>query len=95
MLDTPRACMRSESLCRDISFHSYDLTNLTQLTYGLSQKDSLKYMPLYLRTKALQVWACVHAQYFASFLPYNQLLLSCLGDSPTLSCTLMRGAWGA
>eukprot|EP01036_Dinobryon_divergens_P040587 gene40587-53676_t len=53
-MDTPRACLRSESLCEDISFHSYDIQNLTQLAFGLCKEDAHKYMPLYLKEKTLK-----------------------------------------
>ena len=53
-LSTPRACIRSGPIAQLVSYLSYDLVDLTELTYGCNEESTAVFMPMYLRDKMFE-----------------------------------------
>ncbi|MDH6365472.1 pyruvate,orthophosphate dikinase [Enterococcus sp. PF1-24] len=53
MLETPRACLTAKSLATTSEFFSFGTNDLTQLTYGFSRDDSVKFIHEYQEKKLL------------------------------------------
>ena len=54
-LDTPRACLCAGALGFGMSFIHFDIEELTQLTYGMSDADSRKFMHKYIQENSVGV----------------------------------------
>jgi pyruvate,orthophosphate dikinase len=48
MIEVPRACMEAEQIAGVADFFSFGTNDLTQMTYGLSRDDSVKFLDDYL-----------------------------------------------
>jgi pyruvate, orthophosphate dikinase len=48
MIEVPRACMEAEEIAGVADFFSFGTNDLTQMTYGLSRDDSVKFLDDYL-----------------------------------------------
>lgn len=48
MLEIPRACLTADQLATSAQFFSFGTNDLTQLTYGFSRDDSVKFLPDYI-----------------------------------------------
>ena len=48
MIEVPRACMEAEEIATVADFFSFGTNDLTQMTYGLSRDDSVKFLDDYL-----------------------------------------------
>lgn len=48
MLEIPRACLTADQLAASAQFFSFGTNDLTQLTYGFSRDDSVKFLPDYI-----------------------------------------------
>jgi pyruvate,orthophosphate dikinase len=48
MIEVPRACMEAEDIAAVADFFSFGTNDLTQMTYGLSRDDSVKFLDDYL-----------------------------------------------
>jgi pyruvate, orthophosphate dikinase len=49
MIEVPRACMEAEHIAAVADFFSFGTNDLTQMTYGLSRDDSVKFLDDYLQ----------------------------------------------
>ncbi len=49
MIEVPRACMEAEEIAAVADFFSFGTNDLTQMTYGLSRDDSVKFLDDYLK----------------------------------------------
>jgi len=49
MIEVPRACMEAEQIAAVADFFSFGTNDLTQMTYGLSRDDSVKFLDDYLK----------------------------------------------
>jgi pyruvate,orthophosphate dikinase len=49
MIEVPRACMEAEHIAAVADFFSFGTNDLTQMTYGLSRDDSVKFLDDYLK----------------------------------------------
>ena len=49
MIEVPRACMEAEDIAAVADFFSFGTNDLTQMTYGLSRDDSVKFLDDYLK----------------------------------------------
>ncbi len=54
MIETPRACLRSQDIQNHAEFFSFGTNDLTQMTFGFSRDDMGKFLPEYLRQAILQ-----------------------------------------
>ncbi|MEY8536835.1 pyruvate, phosphate dikinase [Lactococcus muris] len=54
MLEIPRACLTADKLASAAQFFSFGTNDLTQLTYGFSRDDSVKFLPEYIEKRILQ-----------------------------------------
>ncbi len=48
MIEVPRACMEADNIAKVADFFSFGTNDLTQMTYGLSRDDSVKFLDDYL-----------------------------------------------
>lgn len=48
MIEVPRACMVADEIAKSADFFSFGTNDLTQMTYGLSRDDSVKFLNDYL-----------------------------------------------
>lgn len=57
LFSVPRACVRAESIVTegDISFVSIGTNDLTQLMYGFSRDDTVKFLV----SEEIHVWICI------------------------------------
>ncbi|MHC5372391.1 pyruvate, phosphate dikinase [Enterococcus sp. LJL120] len=53
MLEIPRACLTADQLAENSDFFSFGTNDLTQLTYGFSRDDSVKFIPEYMEKHIL------------------------------------------
>ena len=49
MIEVPRACMEADKIATIADFFSFGTNDLTQMTYGLSRDDSVKFLDDYLK----------------------------------------------
>lgn len=54
MLEIPRACLTADQLATSAQFFSFGTNDLTQLTYGFSRDDSVKFLPDYVEKGILE-----------------------------------------
>jgi len=54
MLEIPRACLTADQLATSAQFFSFGTNDLTQLTYGFSRDDSVKFLPDYIEKGILE-----------------------------------------
>ncbi len=54
MIETPRACLRSQDIQDHAEFFSFGTNDLTQMTFGFSRDDMGKFLPEYLRQGILK-----------------------------------------
>ncbi len=54
MIETPRACLRSEDIQKHAEFFSFGTNDLTQMTFGFSRDDMGKFLPEYLKQGILK-----------------------------------------
>lgn len=54
MLEIPRACLTADKLATAAQFFSFGTNDLTQLTYGFSRDDSVKFLPEYIEKRILK-----------------------------------------
>jgi pyruvate,orthophosphate dikinase len=54
MLEIPRACLTADKLAESAQFFSFGTNDLTQLTYGFSRDDSVKFLPDYIEKNILK-----------------------------------------
>lgn len=54
MLEIPRACFVADELAETADFFSFGTNDLTQLTYGFSRDDAMKFIPQYLEAGILE-----------------------------------------
>jgi pyruvate,orthophosphate dikinase len=54
MVETPRAALRCNHICRDAAFISFGTNDLTQMTYGLSRDDVGRFVRDYIARGALR-----------------------------------------
>src|SRR5205807_8027854 len=47
MIELPRACLEADSIAEAAEFFSFGTNDLTQMTYGLSRDDSVKFLASY------------------------------------------------
>jgi len=50
MIEVPRACVVADQIGAVAEFFSFGTNDLTQMTYGISRDDSVKFLPDYIRT---------------------------------------------
>ncbi len=48
MIELPRACIEAGDIAQSAEFFSFGTNDLTQMTYGLSRDDSVKFLDAYL-----------------------------------------------
>ncbi len=54
MLEIPRACLTADQLATSAQFFSFGTNDLTQMTYGFSRDDSVKFLPDYVEKGILE-----------------------------------------
>ncbi|MFK4896310.1 pyruvate, phosphate dikinase [Lactococcus petauri] len=54
MLEIPKACLTADQLATSAQFFSFGTNDLTQLTYGFSRDDSVKFLPDYVEKGILE-----------------------------------------
>jgi len=54
MIETPRACLRSQDIQNHAEFFSFGTNDLTQMTFGFSRDDMGKFLPEYLKQGILK-----------------------------------------
>ncbi|MEG9884461.1 MAG: pyruvate, phosphate dikinase [Hyphomicrobiales bacterium] len=47
MIELPRACLRAGDIARDAEFFSFGTNDLTQMAFGVSRDDSVRFLPDY------------------------------------------------
>ncbi|MCL2026356.1 MAG: pyruvate, phosphate dikinase [Leptospirales bacterium] len=55
MIEVPRACLIADKIAGDAEFFSFGTNDLTQMTFGYSRDDSVKFLPDYVDNKILEV----------------------------------------
>ncbi len=53
MIEIPRATLTADEIAKDAEFFSFGTNDLTQLTYGMSRDDAIKFLPLYIEQKLM------------------------------------------
>ncbi|WP_395080763.1 pyruvate, phosphate dikinase [Gracilimonas sp.] len=54
MIEIPRAAILADQIAEDADFFSFGTNDLTQLTYGFSRDDAVKFLPSYIETGILK-----------------------------------------
>jgi pyruvate,orthophosphate dikinase len=53
MIEVPRAALTADAIARHADFFSFGTNDLTQMTFGLSRDDAVKFLPEYLGSRLL------------------------------------------
>jgi len=54
MIEVPRACLIADKLAEKAEFFSFGTNDLTQMTFGYSRDDAVKFLPAYLKKGILE-----------------------------------------
>jgi pyruvate,orthophosphate dikinase len=54
MIETPRAALLAHEIAAEADFFSFGTNDLTQMTYGFSRDDAVKFLPAYYQNKIFQ-----------------------------------------
>jgi len=55
MIEIPRAALTAGEIAKEAEFFSFGTNDLTQMTFGLSRDDAVKFLPVYLEKKIIKV----------------------------------------
>ena len=55
MIEVPRAALVADKIARHADFFSFGTNDLTQMTFGYSRDDAVKFLPTYIESKILPV----------------------------------------
>ena len=85
VFNSPRACLRAETIARSVSFAAFSSSDLTALTFGCTRRDAEKFFPQYIYDKIylvsyqscwLKCGVCIKRDRYITMLilslPYNQ-----------------------
>lgn len=51
VFNSPRACMRAETIAQHVAFAAFSMNDLTALTFGCERSDAEKFFPQYIYDK--------------------------------------------